>query len=96
MKIIDEIIEECVEKLYPELSLGSWVAIQKKVIIRQALTDYKKEIDERINKQISIHKQLESECVGDIKDLMRGIKSENPHTFVIENLERMKDLLNKI
>ena len=96
MKTIDSIIKELAEKLYPGLSLGSRVVTQKKDIIRQALTDYKKEIEERIDKQISIHKQLESECVGDIKDLVRGIKSENPHTFVIENLDRMKNILNKI
>ena len=52
MKTIDSIIKELAEKLYPELSLGSWVVTQKKDIIRQALTDYKKETLKLITEEI--------------------------------------------
>jgi hypothetical protein len=44
----------------------------------------------QIGKKIAIHRQLESEYVGSINEIKFGIKRNNPHTFVIEQL---KDLL---
>jgi hypothetical protein len=50
-----------------------------------------------INNEIIIHKQLESECVGSIENIKSGRKGENPHTFVIEQLQVLKSqIINKL
>jgi hypothetical protein len=55
--------------------------------IQEAIVD---EIKNVINKEIIIHRQLESECVGSIEDIKNGVKGENPHTFVIEQEQILK------
>ena len=55
------------------------------------------EVENVINNEIIIHKQLESECVGSIEDIKMGRKGENPHTFVIEQLQVLKSrMINKL
>ena len=61
--------------------------------LTQAIQQERDRVEKMILKQIAIHKQLESEYVGGIKEIIHGIKSNNSHTFVIEQLQ---DLLNKI
>ena len=43
---------------------------------------------------LSIHQKLESEYCGSITDIKLGIKSENPHTFVIEIIQTAKEKFN--
>lgn len=44
-------------------------------------------VRELVEKNIAIHKQLESEVVAHIVDRGTFNKPENPHTFVVEQLE---------
>lgn len=48
-----------------------------------------------IEKEIAIHKQLESEFVGSITDIKLGVKTHNSHSFVIEQLSDLLSNLEK-
>lgn len=48
-----------------------------------AMVDYK----------IAIHKELEQQFVGSINAIKVNIREDNPHSFVIQNFEDLKDKL---
>lgn len=54
------------------------------------------EIENELEREISIHKQLEGDCVGSIEDIKLNRKSENPHTFVIDQLKVFKNKLSNL
>lgn len=91
-----------IDKTYKEKLRDWWYSLQDihplpeakrsevEKIVKKALTqtriDTLKEVEEIITKKISIHKELSGQHVGKLSDLARGVYSENPHTFVIEQL----------
>ena len=61
------------------------LGIVEKEIYNKAITDAVVATET----QIAIHKQLEKECVGSIEEITKGLKRNNPHTFVIEQLQHL-------
>ena len=43
--------------------------------------------------KIAIHKELEQQFIGSINAIKVNIKEDNPHSFVIQNFEDLKDKL---
>jgi hypothetical protein len=62
-----------------------------KALLSSALTQQLSLVVEEIERNIAIHKELESQFVGKLTDFLQ--KTDNPHTFVIEQLS---DLLTRI
>ena len=55
----------------------------------------KRIVEEEIDKRIEIHKELETQFVGKIEDIKNGVKTDNPHIFVIEQIQDLKHALLK-
>lgn len=68
------------------------LAQQKKEILSQTEQECDKKWREKVSRKIAIHKELEKQFVGSIEDIKQGRKTDNYHTFVINNLD---DLLKQ-
>jgi hypothetical protein len=80
-----------------EFAIGCNTALQD---LRNKIPEIEKKIVEEIEKtvenEILIHKQLQTECVGSLGDLLKGIKKEdNTHNFVIEQETILKERIIK-
>ena len=52
-----------------------------------------KHLEEEVEKKIEIHKQLAKEYVGGLEEIAHNIKTNNPHPFVVEQLQDILTLL---
>jgi len=107
-------IEEIIEKVRTvEFLHGVPVSLPSETIellrsgirgaIQQAIAEERERVRGEIEKEIAIHKELESQYVGGIEEIIamqslthipHGAKTANPHTFVIEQLHNLLSSLN--
>ena len=69
----------CIEEVTPFFKQSQLAQIDGVI----AMVEYK----------IAIHKELEQQFIGSINAIKVNIKEDNPHSFVIQNFEDLKDKL---
>lgn len=57
--------------------------------IQTLLTEQLEELERWMERKIAIHKKLGEECIGSLEEIEQGFPRNNPHTFVIEQLEQV-------